>query len=225
MIVCGAMLLLLFIVLLVSITPTVKHRVEKRSSIALGVPVEIKDLQIRFLHGSAVFKDIRINSPTGFSSRPLFAIEKITAELNWFDFLRSRPLMIKKIYMQNLSVFYEVREGASNIEKLQKTATGKNRSRAVVPAIKKQTKLVVLKQFESNGGSLTYSGSFLDDSSREIELPIISLKDIGTPINGVTPNEVAYRILGNLFSDIGKAVTQVSMATPDYKPDNQPQDN
>jgi len=209
MILLVVLLLALAVALMVYINPLVKWAIEKRGSERLGVSVEVREVEIALLYGRAEVRGVRIGNPTGYSERPLFTLDRFLFDMDTRTLLGRRPIVINQVTLEGLAVSYEVLSGVSNVEALQKRMIGRKK-RPLERVVDRSPRKVVIERFDSCGGSVAYSGAFTARKSVNIVLPEINIRDIGRYSGGVSPAEASQRILGEIMSGIGKAVTSAS---------------
>jgi hypothetical protein len=123
------------------------------------------------------------------------------------------------VIIRDLAVSYEVVTGVSNIDALQRNLPKSGKPAAAQPAEPaKETqpaRKVMVERFECRGGSVAYSAAFTAHKSVTLPLPLIEIHDIGKESDGVSPAEAATRMLAEVASSVGKAVTAVAGAVVD----------
>jgi hypothetical protein len=201
--------LVLVAALIVFMGPIAKKAIETFGPKVLGVSVEVREVSIAPLQGKVQVTGLRIGNPQGYSDRPLVELGEFRFDMDTRSLFGRGPTIVNMVVLSDLTVSYEVLAGVSNVEALQKHMD-RHKRRAVERQRRESSRRVIIEHFDCRNGSVCYSAAFTAHQSVIVPLPEIDIRDIGKDAGGVTPSEASKRILGEIMSRVGRAVTNVS---------------
>jgi hypothetical protein len=164
--------------------------------IVLDTPVVTPWLQISQADKTASLRGLRVGNPPGFSDADALVVGNVSAS---FAGDAATAIVVKDAVVDGLQIGYEPGPKESNLDVLQKNLrTGPHAdmssaypSRIVIRKLRIQHAEIVTKQ----------------NSGAPLELPEMTLADIGTDAKPITPAEAAKRILGEVLHAASLAMT------------------
>lgn len=175
----------------------VQQGIELAGSEALGTQVSVERVELDLAGGAARVYGLAIANPEGFSDNALFAVREAAVVLDLAR-LERRHIGIHAIEAQQPQVYFERREGVSNIDVLRQQLAGADEQPAAPAASVADAPLqlsigtVVIEQIEA----------MLDVEGLPAPVPA-SLGDVRLQDLSGTPEEVAQQILDPLLRQIG----------------------
>jgi len=197
--------------LLGSLDSLVKGVIESAGSDALGVPVHVSRVHVALQDGRATIKGLRIANPPGFSSKPLFSLDRITLALDIASLGKS-PLVIREIAASAPAVRLEVNgAGRTNLQQLQKgMPSSKKVAKATKPVpskgSKEPTTRLRIDSIVVAAGRIEGDASALGQGAVDAVLPTLRL----ARLEG-TPDEIAQQVARVLVTRIVRAEAQAGV--------------
>ena len=189
-------LIVAFVVFFLSnLNSLVADAIEKNGSEVTQTSVSVTGVDISLRDGRGSIEGLNIASPEGFEAENVFSLDDITVGID-INSLRGEPIVINEIRIKAPVIYAEINKaGASNIDELRKKvqeyipqSTGESGES------EKQDKLILIRQFVFEKGSIKVNASALGLEKRTVVLPEIMLKDVGGP-GGATPDKITGIIL------------------------------
>ena len=100
----------------------VKNRIEASGSEALGLPVRVDAVELSLLSGRAVFRDLRVGNPPGYSDADALRLAEVRLQID-LSTLLGDVLVVEELAIEQPRVNVELdAAGLSNIEQIGKLA-------------------------------------------------------------------------------------------------------
>lgn len=169
--------------------------IEKNGSEVTQTKVSVSGVEISLREGRGSIEGLNIASPEGFEAENAFTLDDITVGID-IKSLRGEPIIINEIRIKAPVVYAEINKtGGSNIDELRKKVQEyTSRAAGESGESEKPDKLILIRQFVFEKGSIEVNASALGLEKRTIVLPEIMMNDIGGP-GGATPDKIAGIIL------------------------------
>ncbi|OQA86981.1 MAG: hypothetical protein BWY31_01025 [Lentisphaerae bacterium ADurb.Bin242] len=207
-----ASILALLLVLVITLPFIIKAGIQTVGSDIAGVPITVKNISLNLLTGTLEIHDLLVGNPKGYSTPHAFKLGKFHASLKPSSLL-SRKLLITRIEIRAVELNYEIYLLNNNISDIQANV---NRSlkleEKTVPAKPEEPKAK-----ESGGKVLQIDSLELSDITVWVTVkgaragvplmaPPVSLHNLGTGPDGITPAAVVNDVLISLLTSLGKMV-------------------
>jgi hypothetical protein len=170
-----------------------KNLSEKIASDALGVKVQISSLHISLKDKTVSVNNLRIHNPRGYKNPHAMTTDLIKISLN----TASKELIdFKDIKVSGSTIYLEVTEKGNNLSDLKKLTAAKSQKES---AGSEQVR-VIIKRMTIGASTLKPSVTLLGGALGNIDIPAVSLSNIGQTDNGVLAKEAITQILTKYMS-------------------------
>ncbi len=198
----------------------VRTAVEEAGTRATGVAVTLGEVDIDVTGGSGALGNLNVANPSGYKTDYVFNLGDIAVSLD-LNSIQSNPVVIKEIVVTAPKVIYELGDGGSNVDVIQKNVenftqqlsgggSGGGSGSGGSSAGGDETK-VVIDNLYIRGAEVSVSAGFLDGKKLGTSLPEIHLTDIGKDSGGASPGEVAGQVIDELTKGIQGAVAGLNL--------------
>lgn len=216
-----AVLVVIVIVLLASAGGTIKTAVNTFGPDLLGVPVSLKDADVRPLSGRAHLKGLRVGNPEGFNTPSLLEVDNVDVELDMLS-LFTDTIHVRRAHIEKPRFTYEKGDGRSNVSVVKDTlnadrkkegqppAGSTNAPAAKKPGEKKAEKKIIIDQLVIKDPQLNATLTLLNGNYVAVRLDDIELRDIGRAEGGLTFSDAVRQIVDTIAGDIEAAVGEVA---------------
>lgn len=214
-------LLLAGFLFLLSAGGTIKTAVNAFGPGLLGVPVTLRDADVRPLSGTAHLRGLHVGNPPGFSTPALLDVDEVAVELDILS-LFSDTIHVRRALVEKPRFTYERGEDKSNVSVVQDTlGAGKKKEKPPAeetagspagrkPGAKKAEKKVIIDELIVKDPQLNASLTALNGRYVAVKLGDIEVRDIGRAEGGVTFSEAVRQIFASVAANIEKAVGEVA---------------
>ena len=199
----------------------IKTAVEEAGTRATGVDVTLGRVNVDLTGGTGALGDLNVANPPGFKTDYVFNLGDVSVSLD-LDSLQSNPIVIKEVVVAAPKVIYELGDGGSNVDVIQKnveaftnqisggsggaSGSGGGQDAAGGDEIK-----VVINNLYIRDAEVSVSAGFLGGEKLGTGLPEIHLTDIGKDSGGASPGEVAGQVIDELTKGIQGAVAGLNL--------------
>jgi hypothetical protein len=202
--------------LLSNLDSIVKAAIEKYGSEATQASVTVDSVKITLSSGEGTLSGVTVGNPKGFATSNAMTLGSVTVKLDSSSVTGSGPIVIKEIDVNQPQVIYEVGNGGSNLQTIQKNAqeyaqsmssggaSGASTSSASSSGGGQERK-VVIDDLYVRSGHVGVNATALKGKTLTVPLPDIHLTNIGKSSGGATPVQVADRVLGAISDAVTKA--------------------
>ncbi len=213
--VLGAILVILFIVLELSLNQIVLKGVNAAAPGLLGVPVTLQGSDFSLVRGRAALQGLHVGNPEGFKTPGLLDLGSVSVRLDNASLLTD-TIVIREIAIDGLVVTYEKGLLNSNLGALiDQLSAGEDEPEAdekeAPPAAEeKPAKKVIIEKLTITGSKMNFSvtgaAALTGGGSIPVPLPPITLTDLGKDQDGVTLLEAVQRILNEIAGAASTAI-------------------
>jgi hypothetical protein len=169
--------------------------------------VELAGAHISPLSGVGTLTGLYVGNPKGWSSEKAFYLGKIHIDVAPFSLLGDH-IIINEIVIDQPEFVYETKIVASNIgdllKNIEQTTGGGTKGPEVTTKSGKPIKMVI-KKFVLQNGRVTLG---VGPAAMTIPMPPVTLTDLGTAENGITPGAVAVAVMRGVTPNIVAASMQ-----------------
>jgi uncharacterized protein involved in outer membrane biogenesis len=172
-----------------------------------GTPVTLESAAISPLTGSGTLKGLFVGNPSGWKSPKAFSFAQVHVSVAPLSLLGDH-IIVKEVLIDGPEFVYEtnlvrnnIKDLLANIEKFT-GAAGEAPAEQPAPAAGKPIKFEV-KHFRLQNVKVTVGAG---GAALTLSLPPITLTDLGTAEGGITPDQVATKVLTQVLGGITGAV-------------------
>lgn len=179
-----------------------RDAIEDYGSAMTKAKVSVGSVSIDIANGACVIREFEVGNPQGFSSPYAFKVNEFTLALDPAT-ITENVILVKKIAIQSPEVIYEKGERITNFDVIQK-----NIADYVGPSEQSSSegKKLIVEEFKMRGAKAQASAPFMDGEMVMVDLPNLSMRNIGKAEGGVTAGELGQRIAASMQKQLIKAV-------------------
>lgn len=182
----------------------VKNMIEEVGTEVTNTQVRVKEVKLNLTEGKAVLRGLTVANPPGFSSDPMLTLDNISVAIDTAS-LTGAVYVIKDISVAGVRVLAEQKGTTTNVQEFmdgmpESAEAGEGGDSGSDGA---DTRLSI--------GIIDFSDATMELRSDQIETQSVELKklqlrNIGTPDNGLTPDQVAEEITSQVLVKVKDAV-------------------
>jgi hypothetical protein len=178
-----------------------------------GTVVTLDSASISPLTGSGTLKGLFVGNPEGWKSDKAFSFEKIHVSVVPGSILGDH-IVVKEVIIDSPQFVYETKIVSSNIKDLlaqieKNIGGGTSEKPAEQPTTKEGKPLKFeVKSFRLENAKVTLG---VGPTAITVPMPPIVLTDLGTKEGGITPDQLAAKVMTNILSNITKAVANSAL--------------
>ena len=182
----------------------VKNMVEEVGTETAMTQVRLKDVKVNLAEGSALLRGLTVANPPGYSSEPLLTLDTILVTIDTGS-LTGPVYVIKGINIDGVHVLAEQKGTTTNIQTFMDGMEASEGSSeggstgADEPDIK-----LSIGQIDFSDATMELRSDQIE--SQSVELKTLQIRNVGTPQNGLTPDEAADEIADQMMDKIMDAV-------------------
>ena len=201
--------------LISSLDSLVVAGVEKFGSEITRTRVRLKEAKISITSGEGALRGLSIGNTSGFKTEYALRLGEISVSLDTAT-ITQNPVVIKKIVIASPEVIYELGEGGSNIDAIQRNVNAYMAKFKSAPAEQKKagagdgTKPIIENLYIS-GGKVNASAGFLQGKTLGAGLPDTHIKNIGKNQGGASPGEIAEKVTSSIRRQTTKAIVPLGL--------------
>ena len=184
----------------------IKHSVEQAGSLIVGTPIKCGHFSSS-LAGKVHIKDLTVGNPEGYHNPYAFKLGEVRVDLN-VGTLFSEKIEVRDVYVEGVSVDYELKLGRSNLGEIQKnlerfTPADKDNPDSANEGGSDNAQQAVIRHLKIENTALTFSNATLK-TTMKMPLPGLELENLG---DGKPIGETLNEFFSLIFTSINKAVT------------------
>ena len=207
----------------------IKSGVETFGPKLTKVDIKLQSVSLSLLSGSGTIKGLVVGNPEGFKTPSAINLGVASLSLNPRSLL-SDKIIVKSINVQGPEITFETDLRNNNLSKIlanvQEATSGGAKEPAKPqepsqPGGAKPAKKLQVDDFVISGGKIHVSVSALGGKTASVPLPDIHLQNLGTGPEGITPAELARRVMEEIekgasqaaagaVTDLGKGALYIS---------------
>ena len=186
-----------------------KKGLESAGPRVAGVATRVDDVKLSPLSGRGEVLGVFVGSPEGFRAASVIEIGRVSIEVRASTLL-SEKVVIRSVRIEEMEVTYERRISGSNLSKILETieetlGAGRERSSGGEP------RRLRVDEFVIQGGRVRLGLTALGGKGAVRELPAIRLVDLGVEGEGITPGELADRVLREIVRETAGLVGEAAL--------------
>lgn len=200
--------------LYVNMNTLAKDMAEQVASNALGVAVNIGEMDIRLDEQKVVVNKITVANPAGYKKSHAIEISNVTVAMESWS---KDMLTFAMIGVSGTKVDLEVQPQGTNlgdikkrVEARSKTVQGAKPTADQVADVqsKKQNIKVLVRDFAMTGVQITPSITLLQGDLKPLQVADIHLKGIGERENGILAREAVAQIMNGVLQEFNKSANK-----------------
>ncbi len=195
----------------------VQKGIEKGGETALGVSTRVGSIDISLTGGEATMNQLTIANPPGFSAQQFLELGQANIAVS-LNSLLSDTVTIPRIAISGILVNLEQKGGRNNVNPLLERARsmageGGQTTDARVPAGKEDGKKFIVTHFSLDDVQVNANlEAFGQNSSLNLVLPKIELRNLGDEQGGLTMPELIEKVVQVILATAQKSSGQLSPA-------------
>jgi len=189
----------------------VKNAIEKYGSEMTGVKVQVASVEIKAKEGTGILRGLVVGNPSGFKTPYAFKVGRIKLDLA-ISSLAKPVVIIKKIAISSPDVIYEMANGTTNIDAIQKHIANYVGSSGGNSGGQKGGKKLIVSELAIRNAKAQATAGFLKGRTVSVTLPDIVLRNIGKAQGGASPGELGQDVVGALKAKLEGAVNFNALA-------------
>lgn len=201
-----AIVAVVMVLVLQNLDAIIKKVIEDVGSEVVGTSVRVSEVKFTLAEGRGEIYGLRIANPAGFSSANAFEMDEVAVEVKPAS-LTGPVIVINEVLVDGARLTAEQKGATTNLTALMngmKSDGGEPAPAPSEPSGDPSDVRLALKQFAFVNSSAAietaqYGGKTLD-------MPAIRLSDIGDEQNGLTPEQLATRMVSTVVKQAEKAV-------------------
>lgn len=175
--------------------------------------VTLDDVELSLASGQGSLHGLVVGNPAGFKTPSAFSFGEIFLSIDP-ESVATNTIVINSIRIVAPEITYESASSGTNLAQLQKSveqATGASNGDAYGEQGEGAEKKMIIRDFQLNGGKLSYSNPLLGDKAVALSLPDIHMTGIGEKSNGATTAEVVKQVLAAINKSAAGAVADAGV--------------
>ena len=182
----------------------VKNLIEEVGTEVTNAQVRVREVKLNLAEGKATLSGLTVANPPGFSSEPLFTLDNISVVMN-ISSLTGSVYLIEDISIDGVHVLAEQKGAITNVQKFMDGMPKSNAPDDVGATGSSEADIkLAISRIDFSGGTMELRSDQIGDQS--IELKKLQFRNIGTPENGLTPEEAGKKIAGQLMVKVKDAL-------------------
>lgn len=182
----------------------VKNMIEEVGTEVTNAQVQVRDVKINLPEGKATLSGLTVANPPGFSSEPLFTLSNVSVTIDTSS-LTEPVYLIEEISIDGVRVLAEQTGTMTNVQKFMDGMPKSDDSGDVGGTASSEADIkLAISRIDFSNGMMELRSDQMGNQS--IELETLQLRNIGTPENGLTPDEVGEEIAGQLMVSVQDAL-------------------
>ena len=184
----------------------IKKGVETVGPQIAKVDVKLDGVSLSILSGSGTLKGLVIGNPQGYKTPSAVSVGKTSVAVQPGSVL-SDKIVVKSIRIEEPQITFELGPGGNNLKQIQENVAAATTSADSAPKEKdsKPAKKLQVDDIVITGGKITVGVAALGGKVSTVPLPEIHFTNLGTGPEGITPAELAKKILGEITAESVKA--------------------
>ena len=181
----------------------IKKVIEDVGSEVVGTSVTVSEVKFTLQEGRGEIRGLRIANPAGFSSPSAFEMAEIAVQLDPKS-LAGPVIVINEVLVDGAKLTAEQKGTGTNLKQLMDGMKSTGEEAAPPPDEATSDVRLMLEKFSFVNSSATVKTEQLGDKT--LKLPNIRMSDIGDKEVGLTPQQLAGRMLSTVIRQAERAV-------------------
>jgi len=185
----------------------VKDMIEDVGSDVTRTGVQLDSVQLDLTTGRSQLNGLTIKNPQGYESEYALKLDTIVVQIDPTS-LRDPVIVISQVSIDGAKLIAEQKGENTNLGQLLKNMEKDSGSKTPPPAEESSSQDIrlMLKKFDFLNARATVVSEITETQS--IEIPDIREINVGDTKKGLTPDQLAQTLLGNIVKKVQKSVTR-----------------
>ena len=200
-----AVVVIVMVVALQNLDGIIKNVIETVGSQVTQTKVTVSEVKFSLKDGRGEIRGLKIGNPPGYTSAYAFSMEEVAVELDPAS-LTGDVFVIKEILIVGADLIAEQKGTTTNLKDLlDNMNSGAQASEPADEAAGGDVRLM-LEKFAFTGAAATVTSPQLGE--RSLKIPDVRMQDIGDKETGLTPQQLANRMVKTLLKQVEVAVAK-----------------
>ncbi len=208
----GIVGVMLAFLLFSSLDSIITEAVEHFGSEITQTKVSLEKTVISATSGKGALHGLKVTNPKPFKTPSAFQFSEISLAIDIASVTKD-TVIIKEVVIASPEITYEIGSKGSNIDAIKRNIDSYSTpsrpdpyKKEEVESTDKNSKKLIIEKLIIRDGKINVSASILNGKAMSVNLPGLTLNDIGKDKGGASPGEVANKIITALRQNINKAV-------------------
>ena len=166
--------------------------------------VTVQGLEMAPTEGRGALLGLSIANPPGYKTPYAFKVDRIELELDWAS-LAQDVIRVRKLVIEAPDVVYEVADGRSNLEALQRTIT-QNTAGGKDKDTSSSSRRFIVQELTVRRAKAEASAALMNGKTVAVPLPDLTLRGLGQAQGGMTAGELGQVIAQALRQRVTSAI-------------------
>jgi hypothetical protein len=214
----GVLFLLLVIgvvVAFLSINSIVKRGVETVGPMVTLSPVHLDSATISLFSGKGALNGFVLGNPEGYKTPEAIRVAKVEVAIDTAS-VTAHKKIVRLVRVESPEITYETDMKGSNLAKIlsnvQSVAGGSEKKAAITNQTPAAATALQVDEILITGGKIKVGATMLGGGSITLPLPEIKLSGLGQGPEGITPVEVAEKVISAVLNGTLKAVAENALS-------------
>jgi hypothetical protein len=202
-----AVVAIVMVVALQNLDGIIKNVIETVGSQVTQTKVTVSEVKFSLKDGRGEIRGLKIANPPGYTSAHAFSMKEVAVELDLAS-LTGDVFVIKEILIDGADLIAEQKGTTTNLKDLLDNINSGASASEPAPADEASGGDVrlMLEKFAFTGTAATVTSPQLGE--RSLRIPDIRMQDIGDKETGLTPQQLANRMVKTLLKQVEAAVAK-----------------
>jgi len=182
----------------------VEKVIERVGTDATGTSVQVGSLDLNLGERTAAIHEFTVANPNGFTDPNAFSLNEISVQV---ESVSADLIVLREVVVDSPRVFYEIAEGGTNIDVIRANIDAYQQQLGGVGGSGgggSETKIIIDRLRFTGGEVLARGGG----QEVNVDLPPLTLTDIGRSSGGETAGQVAAQIADRLTQHVAETVAR-----------------
>ena len=182
----------------------VEKVIERVGTDATGTSVQVGSLDLNLGERTAAIHEFTVANPNGFTDPNAFSLNEISVQV---ESVSADLIVLREVVVDSPRVFYEIAEGGTNIDVIRANIDAYQQQLGGVGGSGgggSETKIIIDRLRFTGGEVLARGGG----QEVNVDLPPLTLTDIGRSSGGETAGHVAAQIADRLTQHVAETVAR-----------------
>jgi uncharacterized protein involved in outer membrane biogenesis len=212
------------LVVSLSLASVIKVGINTIAPKVTGTKVVVGSIKLGLLRGQLSIGDFELGNPEGYSTAYALKAKSVSVSINPLSLLKDK-IIVKEIAIDGVDLYYEqglsgsnITDIKANVDKFTKSILGEKRATANANSnanantasanveVKKGGKKLQVDKLGIGNVSVYLSVKGIGGNALPVPVPPISLSNLGSGPEGITPADLGATILDNLLDGVMEAV-------------------
>ncbi len=185
----------------------VEKIIETVGTDATGTSVEVGSVELNLAERTATINQFTVANPSGFSNAHAFSLDLISVTVDTEN-TTADLIVLREVVISSPRVLYEIAEGGSNIDAISANIEAYQRELSGGGAGGSSGTKIIIDRLRFTGGQVTATAG---DEQVDVDLPPLTLSNLGRASGGETAGEIAAQIADALTQHVAQTVARAEI--------------